>query len=126
MRERTRRSNTAARRSYGAPASCRSDSILHMEKYASVGRTLMPVRATPRTRLLDEALGLLGRLGAGGLTVRAVEGAAGMPHGSVRHHFGDRAGMVGALFDHLADREGAPAQAARSRRSSSGWGPDAS
>jgi AcrR family transcriptional regulator len=58
-----------------------------------------------RTRLLDSALELLGTGGAGALTVRAVEDAAGLPHGSVRHHFGDRAGLVRALFDHLADRE---------------------
>jgi len=56
--------------------------------------------------LLDAALELLGRSGAGSLTVRAAEDAAGLPHGSVRHHFGDRAGMVTALFDHLAEREG--------------------
>ncbi len=57
--------------------------------------------------MLDAALELLGRSGAADLTVRATENAAGLPHGSVRHHFGDRAGMVAALFDHLADREGA-------------------
>lgn len=59
-----------------------------------------------RTRLMDAALELLGRFGAGGLTVRATEDGAGLPHGSVRHHFGDRGGMVAALFDHLAEREG--------------------
>ena len=58
-----------------------------------------------RTRLLDAALALLGEEGAAGLTLRAVEVAAAVPHGSVRHHFGDRAGMVAALFDHLAVRE---------------------
>ncbi len=58
-----------------------------------------------RVRLLDAALEILGTAGAAGLTVRATEEAAGLPHGSVRHHFGDRAGMVAALFDHLADRE---------------------
>lgn len=57
---------------------------------------------------MDAALELLGRSGAASLTVRATEGAAGLPHGSVRHHFGDRAGMVAALFDHLAEREGIP------------------
>lgn len=61
-----------------------------------------------RTRLLDAALELLGRSGAVSLTVRATEEAAGLSHGSVRHHFGDRAGMVAALFDHLAEREGVP------------------
>ncbi len=60
-----------------------------------------------RARLLDAALDLLGESGAAALTVRATESAAGLPHGSVRHHFGDRAGMVAALFDHLAEREGA-------------------
>lgn len=59
-----------------------------------------------RTRLLDAALDLLGDAGAASLTVRAVEKAAGLPHGSVRHHFGDRAAMVAFLFDHLAEREG--------------------
>lgn len=54
---------------------------------------------------MDAALRLLGESGSAGLTLRAVEAAAGVPHGSVRHHFGDRAGMVAALFDHLADRE---------------------
>lgn len=62
-----------------------------------------------RTRLLDSALDLLGRGGAGSLTVRAVEEAAALPHGSVRHHFGDRGGLVRALFDHLADRDVPPA-----------------
>ncbi len=59
-----------------------------------------------RTHLLDCALELLGSSGAAGLTLRAVEDAAGLPHGSVRHHFGDRSALVGSLFDHLADREG--------------------
>jgi AcrR family transcriptional regulator len=60
---------------------------------------------TSRTRLLDAALELLGRSGAAGLTVRATQDAAGLPHGSVRHHFGNRPAMVAALFDHLAERE---------------------
>ena len=59
-----------------------------------------------RERLLDAALEVLGRSGASGLTVRAIEDSVGLPHGSVRHHFGDRMGLVAALFDHLADREG--------------------
>ncbi len=65
---------------------------------------------TPRVRLLDQALELLGRQGSACLTVRSVEDAAGVPHGSVRHHFGDRAGMVAALFEHVADREAAPVE----------------
>jgi len=61
-----------------------------------------------REKLLDAALELLGGTGGGSLTLRAVERAAGLPHGSVRHHFGDRAGLIGELFDHLAAREGGP------------------
>lgn len=75
-------------------------------------KTLVPilrqVEKDSRTRLLDGALELLGRSGSAGLTGRATEDAAGLPHGSVRHHFGDQAGMVAALFDHLAEREGGP------------------
>lgn len=63
-----------------------------------------------RTRLLDAALEILGRSGATSLTVRATEDAAGLPHGSVRYHFGDRPSMVAALFDHLAERERAPVE----------------
>jgi AcrR family transcriptional regulator len=74
-----------------------------MEK--TVARILLQMEKTSRTRLLDAALDVLGREGAGGLTVRAVEDVAALPHGSIRHHFGDRAGLIRALFDHLADRE---------------------
>lgn len=48
-------------------------------------------------RLVDAAIGLLGSDGAGAVTVRAVEAAAGVPHGSVRHHFGSLAGLRLAL-----------------------------
>lgn len=64
---------------------------------------------TTRERLLDAALEVLGREGGGALTVRAVQGRAGLPHGSIRHHFGDRAGLLRGLFDHLATRERAAA-----------------
>ena len=64
-----------------------------------------------RIRLLDAALELLGGSGAASLTLRAVEDAAGLPHGSVRHHFGDRSGLVAALFDRLAERDARQADA---------------
>lgn len=54
-----------------------------------------------KKRLLDAALALLGDEGAKAMTVRAVEEAAGVPHGSVRHHFGGQRGLLRALFDHL-------------------------
>ncbi len=58
-----------------------------------------------RRSILDAALSLLGEHGASRLTLRTVEDAAGVPHGSVRYHFGDRAGLIGALFAHLAETE---------------------
>lgn len=60
--------------------------------------------STP-VRLLDAALAVLGERGARDLTVRAVEDAAGVPHGSVRHHFGDRRGLLVGLFAHLERTE---------------------
>jgi AcrR family transcriptional regulator len=68
------------------------------------------VENSSRNRLLDAALDLLGRCGPADMTLRAVEDAALVPHGSVRHHFGDRAGMIGALFDRLAERERIPVE----------------
>lgn len=61
-----------------------------------------------KERLLDAALEILGTEGGKALTVRAVEDRAGVPHGSIRHHFGDQRGLLRALFDHLAAVE-APA-----------------
>lgn len=58
-----------------------------------------------RRSILDAALSLLGEHGASRLTLRTVEDAAGVPHGSVRYHFGDRAGLIGALVAHLAETE---------------------
>lgn len=77
-------------------------SFLHTEKKSA--HILLRVENT-RTRILDSALDLIGRTGAGSLTVRAVEDDAGLPHGSVRHHFGSRDGLVRALFDHLGERD---------------------
>ncbi|MBJ7470812.1 MAG: TetR family transcriptional regulator [Solirubrobacteraceae bacterium] len=60
------------------------------------------------TRLLDAALLVLGERGARDLTVRAVEDVARVPHGSIRHHFGDRRGLLVAVFDHLERLEAGP------------------
>jgi AcrR family transcriptional regulator len=56
-------------------------------------------------RLVDAGLALLADQGAAGVTVRSVEGRAGVPHGSVRHHFGGLAGLRHALVDGLLARE---------------------
>lgn len=58
-----------------------------------------------RERVLDAALALLGERGAGAFSVRAVEDRAAAPHGTVRHHFGDAAGLRGALVERLLELE---------------------
>lgn len=71
--------------------------------------------APTRDRLLDAALDVLGTQGAAACTSRTVERAAGVPHGSIRHHFGGHHGLLLALPDRLAAREtaeGAPRELA--------------
>ena len=80
-----------------------------MEK--SIPPILLHVEKDSRIRLLDAALELLGGSGGASLTLRAVEDAAGLPHGSVRHHFGDRSSLVASLFDRLAERDARQADA---------------
>ncbi|MDX8151330.1 TetR family transcriptional regulator [Patulibacter brassicae] len=55
-----------------------------------------------RDRLLDEALRLLAAGGLQAVTHRAVESAAGVPHGSVTYWFASRDGLVEAMVDRLA------------------------
>ncbi len=52
-------------------------------------------------RLLDAAYRVLADDGSRGATLRQIELAAGLPHGSVRHHFGSQAGLFEALVDDL-------------------------
>lgn len=52
-------------------------------------------------RILDAAYQVLADDGSRGATVRRIEQAAGLPHGSVRHHFGSQAGLFEALVDDL-------------------------
>ena len=59
------------------------------------------------TRLLDAGLALLGEGGRQAVTVRAAEERAGLPHGSVRHHFGGRQPFLVALVERAAAVEGA-------------------
>lgn len=56
-----------------------------------------------RDQLLDEALGLLSAGGLGAVTHRAVERAAGVPHGSVTYHLGGRDALVDALIDRMVE-----------------------
>lgn len=54
-----------------------------------------------RERLLDAGLQLLGSRGARAATARAAEDAAGLPHGSMHHHFGNQTGYLRALTEYL-------------------------
>jgi AcrR family transcriptional regulator len=65
------------------------------------------MRAAPRedrrARLLAEARALIAGGGLAAVTHRAVETAAGVPHGSVTYYFGSRDGLVLALVDDMVD-----------------------
>ncbi len=61
--------------------------------------------ATPTDRgalLLQRAIELVAEGGLGAVTHRAVENAAGAPHGSVTYWFGSRDGLISAMVDRLA------------------------
>lgn len=58
-----------------------------------------------REQILCTGLQLLGTVGARQCSARAVENAAGLPHGSVRHHFGTQAGLLEALVDYLLEHD---------------------
>ncbi len=62
--------------------------------------------ATPvdrRTALLDATLALLGEGGLSAVTHRAVEAAAGLPHGSTTYYFKTRQQLIDAAVDRLAE-----------------------
>jgi AcrR family transcriptional regulator len=54
-----------------------------------------------REQLLDEAIELLSDGGLGAVTHRAVERAAGVPHGSVTYHLGTRDDLIEAMVERL-------------------------
>lgn len=56
---------------------------------------------TSKTSLLDTGLRLLGEEGSRRFTLRAVEDAADVPHGTIRHHFGGYDAFLAACVDHL-------------------------
>lgn len=55
-----------------------------------------------RTALLDSAIRVIADQGLRGLTHRAVEAEAGLPHGSTTYYFGTREDLVVAIGDHIA------------------------
>jgi DNA-binding transcriptional regulator YbjK len=60
--------------------------------------------ADRRDQLLDAALRVISAQGLRGLTHRAVEAEAGVPHGSTTYYFGTRQDLLIALIRHMADR----------------------
>ena len=70
-------------------------------------RMILRMEKTARERLVDAGLALLADQGLQGVTLRAAEAAAGVPHGTVRHHFGGLDGYRRSLVAGLADLEGA-------------------
>jgi AcrR family transcriptional regulator len=66
-----------------------------------------------RAALLAAARELLEREGFGALTMTAVADRAGVTRRAVYMHFGSRAELVGALFDHVAEAEGLAASLER-------------
>jgi AcrR family transcriptional regulator len=66
-----------------------------------------------RAALLAATLALLEQDGFEALTMSAVADRAGVTRGAAYLHFGSRADLVAALFDHIAETEGLAASAAR-------------
>lgn len=69
--------------------------------------TLYPLHMEKSTRghLVDAGLRVLGREGGAGFSVRSAEREAGVPHGSVRHHFGGLDGLLDAMVEQLLRAE---------------------
>jgi DNA-binding transcriptional regulator YbjK len=67
----------------------------------------MAARARPvpdrRTALLDATLHVIGTRGLGEATHRAVESAAGVPHGTVTYYFGSRDGLLAAAVERMRE-----------------------
>ena len=57
-----------------------------------------------REELLEAAIRVVSQLGMRGLTHRAVETEAGMPHGSTTYYFGTRHDLLVALMAYMSER----------------------
>lgn len=61
------------------------------------------IKIDRREVLLDAAITVVAEQGMRGLTHRAVETQAGLPHGSTTYYFGTRHDLVVALMQHMAE-----------------------
>lgn len=57
-----------------------------------------------RTALLDAAIGVLAEEGSRGLTLRAVDKAAGVPTGTASNYFSNRSQLLGQLMARVQER----------------------
>ncbi len=64
---------------------------------------LETVTTDRRTHMLDTAIAVIASEGLRGLTHRAVQDAAGLPHGSVTYYFKTRDQLVLAVVDRIVD-----------------------
>lgn len=62
------------------------------------------IKIDKREALLDAAITVVAEQGMRGLTHRAVETQAGLPHGSTTYYFGTRHDLVVALMQHMAEK----------------------
>ncbi|GAA1673367.1 ABC-F family ATP-binding cassette domain-containing protein [Glycomyces endophyticus] len=65
-----------------------------------------------RAQLLDTAIAVIADQGLRGLTHRAVQDAAGLPHGSVTYYFKTREQLVLAVVDRIVEVDGERARPA--------------
>jgi AcrR family transcriptional regulator len=61
--------------------------------------------AAMRKRLIDAAIGCLGRLGYGATTLQVVTDAAGVSRGAVLHHFPTRVDLMIAVAEYAAGKQ---------------------
>ncbi len=61
--------------------------------------------ARTRERVLDAALQIVAGEGLQALTHRGVEARAGVTHGLTTYYFSDRQSLIGALLEHICDRQ---------------------
>ena len=66
---------------------------------------------TRRAEVLDAAIDTIGTRGMRGLTHRAVDEAAGLPHGSTSNHFRSRDALLAGVAERFVERERAAFEA---------------
>lgn len=64
------------------------------------------VKTDRREELLEAAIRVVSQQGMRGLTHRAIETEAGLPHGSTTYYFGTRHDLLVALMAYMAERGG--------------------